>query len=406
MIPLSDGYRGSLIASETATTAGSGARMRSYPSSVWRRPVTAPPSTVSSATCEIDGRRSSSATAAQRHAPSPSADCWPKRTRSASSRAKRSGESVGGGEEIGAVERVVGHEHRPVGAHRERLPQRVGGARGPERDDDDLALAGRVAHAQRLLDRMQVEVGDREVARAVEPARWPGRACGPWRRRAQPSRRRRSSSAQHSMHSLERSPPGQPERLLPARVRRARQHEEQVGEPVQVHGRERVHRPLDAPPRAPPARPGGRPRARRAAARRPRSRPAGRSSAARRAARSPRRSRPRAGRWRAARPGAVPSPSANGTERSAPRSKSSFWMRASRAIGGDHLHPPEQRVQLVDRRRRRARAGRASRRATRLRATSRRRRRRACRSASAGPARHAAVELTPAQRYFGSGSSL
>src|SRR5580765_3858880 len=35
-----------------------------------------------------------------------------------------------------------------------------------------------------------------------------------------------------------------PEQLLPTRVGRARQDEQEVGEPVQVHGRERIDLPL------------------------------------------------------------------------------------------------------------------------------------------------------------------
>ena len=101
-------------------------------------------------------------------------------------------------------------------------------------------------------------------------------------------------------------------------------------EAVQVDERERVDRPL--------AR-GGEHLALGAAARGPRDvqargaprcRPAGRSCAAPEAARSPRRSRPRAARPAPAVMRSLPSSSANGTQRSAPRSKSSFWIRSSR----------------------------------------------------------------------------
>ena len=69
---------------------------------------------------------------------------------------------------------------------------------------------------------------------------------------------------------------GEPQRLVPARVRGAREDEEQIRQPVQVDGHERIHRPLRSPPRARRSRPAGTPPARRAAARRPRCRPAAR----------------------------------------------------------------------------------------------------------------------------------
>src|SRR5579862_2143115 len=94
MIPFSDGYLGSLIASLTATTAGRGASITSYPNSVCRFTRTVPSATVTSAACETTGRRRRSATAAHRTAPSASEACCPKRTRSAFSRASAPASTV------------------------------------------------------------------------------------------------------------------------------------------------------------------------------------------------------------------------------------------------------------------------------------------------------------------------
>ena len=102
-----------------------------------------------------------------------------------------------------------------------------------------------------------------------------------------PDRRARARAEPRSSAAAARA--GLPERLLARRVRGAGEHEQQVGEAVQVDGRERV-RPAARPRRrAPRARRGGTRRARRAGARRPRCRPGGRSCAARAAARSRRR---------------------------------------------------------------------------------------------------------------------
>ncbi len=47
MMPLNDGYRGSLMVSHTETMAGVEPVTTSYPSSVWRSTVSVEPSTVS-----------------------------------------------------------------------------------------------------------------------------------------------------------------------------------------------------------------------------------------------------------------------------------------------------------------------------------------------------------------------
>src|SRR5262249_25673224 len=76
-----------------------------------------------------------------------------------------------------AGERVVGDEDRAVRAHREPLAHRLHRLRRPHREDSDLALAVGLAKAQRLLERVGVELREREVAAAVEPHR-PGVNAG------------------------------------------------------------------------------------------------------------------------------------------------------------------------------------------------------------------------------------
>ena len=145
---------------------------------------------------------------------------------------------------------------------------------------------------------------------------------------------------------------GPPERLV-ATVRRAGEDEEQVGEPVQVDRHERVDlRPRARRP-APRARPGGRRRARRAGERRPRCRRAARSSSARAGASLCASQRRSSSSTCACVTRSRSSLSANGTERSAPRSKSSFWIRSSGSRSSSvevrqREHETDLRVELVD----------------------------------------------------------
>jgi hypothetical protein len=60
-------------------------------------------------------------------------------------------------DEIGTGGVVVCHQDGPVCAHREPPPQRFGRLLRPQRDQHDLALAGRLLDLQSLLDRVDVE---------------------------------------------------------------------------------------------------------------------------------------------------------------------------------------------------------------------------------------------------------
>jgi hypothetical protein len=64
------------------------------------------------------------------------------------------------------VDRLVGDVHRLVGAHRQRLADRVGGRVRADRQDGDLA-ALRLLEGQRLLDGVLVHLVDDVVGRGA-----------------------------------------------------------------------------------------------------------------------------------------------------------------------------------------------------------------------------------------------
>ena len=125
IIPFSDVYRGSLIASLTATTAGSGTSMTSLPNSVSRTTRTVP---------SLDGelRR-------LRHErqPQPVRDRGPEDGAATVARLlaeqhevgalalERRGQHPARRDQVGAGRRRGRHEHRTVGAHRQRRAQRL-----------------------------------------------------------------------------------------------------------------------------------------------------------------------------------------------------------------------------------------------------------------------------------------
>jgi hypothetical protein len=80
-------------------------------------------------------------------------------------------ERVARGDEVGACRGVVGHEHDPIGAHRERLPERIERSRRPERDEHDLRRGVVPLQPQGLLDGVRVEGIQRRLAGPVEPFR-------------------------------------------------------------------------------------------------------------------------------------------------------------------------------------------------------------------------------------------
>ena len=121
-----------MIASDTATTAGSGAAIVSYPNSVWRFPVTSAPSTFSSATWEISGRRKPVGDGSPEHGAVRVGRLLAEQDEIRLLALQRLGEHVAGGDEIGARRRLVRDQNRPVGAHGERLAQRLDGLLGPE----------------------------------------------------------------------------------------------------------------------------------------------------------------------------------------------------------------------------------------------------------------------------------
>ncbi len=84
---------------------------------------------------------------------------------------ERAGKRDGRLQHVRVLERRIRDQDCAVRTHRQRLPQGVHRLFGAHRDDDDLALAGRLLELEALLDRVRVEVGDHELARAVETLR-------------------------------------------------------------------------------------------------------------------------------------------------------------------------------------------------------------------------------------------
>ena len=348
----------------------------------------------------MTGARSSSATAAQRHAPSPSADCCPKRTRSALSRPSA-----------------------PASA-------RAVVTRSPPSKPGSLTSTERSAPIASVLRTASAAPGGPSDTTTTSPSpaasRTRSASSTGWRSKSESARSPERSSRPVDGSSLRPVAASgtaftqtaifidrhstlaarHPERLVASGIRGPGEHEQQIREPVQIDHRERVHGPLA---------PGREHLALGAPAHRPRHVQARRRLGAARKHEAP---QLRQRRVRLVAVGLEPvdrrlvDPQAavalleRHRQVGAEVEELVLDPREPRVAGHD-LRPPEQGVQLVDRRRRRARADRASRHATRRRARSRRRRPHACRSASAERARHVSARgLTRASVYLGSGSSL
>ena len=107
----------------------------------------------------------------QSTAPSESDACWPNSTRSAPSRSSAFASTALVATRSDPASRLVGDEHGAVCSHRETLAQGFGCPFWTHGDENDLALAGRVAQAQSLLDRVRVERIETGLAGAVETHR-------------------------------------------------------------------------------------------------------------------------------------------------------------------------------------------------------------------------------------------
>jgi hypothetical protein len=73
------------------------------------------------------------------------------------------GERAGHGDGVGSRQLVRPDTHAPVGPHGEGTAHRLLGLLGPDGDDDHLAVAGGLAHAQGLLRRERVPLVERVV---------------------------------------------------------------------------------------------------------------------------------------------------------------------------------------------------------------------------------------------------
>jgi hypothetical protein len=119
-----------------------------------------PSATVSSATCEISGRRRRAAAVRRLLAEQDEVGRFALDRRSERSARRH---------EVGARGRFVGNEQNAVGAHGQRLPQRLERPLRAERDEHDLRRGVVALDPQRLLDCIRVERVQRRFARPVEP---------------------------------------------------------------------------------------------------------------------------------------------------------------------------------------------------------------------------------------------
>ena len=82
---------------------------------------------------------------------------------------ERGGEDPGRGDRARAADRRVGHEHAARRAHGQRLAHRLGRGGRRHREQDHLALAGRLDELERLLeDVLVIAVDDRGAVRPVQ----------------------------------------------------------------------------------------------------------------------------------------------------------------------------------------------------------------------------------------------
>src|ERR1700733_13313494 len=165
MMPLKEGKRGSLIFSLTLTTAGNVASIVNTPSSVSRSPVILSPSSDSLRRWVNWGRPRYSAMIAGTAPPVPSVASLPAITSSGPSmvpRARARPPPPAGLDDVGAVQPLVEQVDGLVGAHGQRLADRLSrplGTRGQHRHRSLFAVGGfLLADQQRLFDGALVDL--------------------------------------------------------------------------------------------------------------------------------------------------------------------------------------------------------------------------------------------------------